>query len=604
MVFSVEKMSFKPLDSTKDISSLHSKKLLSEISDYLLINMLSDTRRCKHCPDNFDCNNFDITSDSKEMIWPQQDESTLNITLEDLQTFFECHILKSHKQDTEDSLKASTSYDQNDVVPQCKEEKKLENDESPVISQFEKTCIYEAPKTLDFLLNKYSTSMVDVDEFATEFEKNDIMKQTPENSFKQNFENTSVHLLNFFKLNSLEDLFVCSDSQETIIYSPDIIENSFIRKINTSESDNDIRQYNVSPVLCTFERVRNIKNSQKNLFKSEKDSKNSIKSMVSNNKNIHTNKPNLKKLKLHHPSSSCQGTDTPTKFSVSLKSCSTPLCSKSHEKNNSKFFGECSLQKKDLRSGKHRSDKLENSINKGPVENVDQNNIDIDDLCDLEVFGLTSTGNVLNEPQSDMENLTNTNILIENCVDDICDISIFGIDSQIKTCPVLKNNIKKDIHISKEVNNKYKIMNFSKTDICSTKQNSSEHEISDCQKYTRSVPSTLPSQTQMSITQIIDLVNTNEKGKKDNVEMYNLGNGDKKKLLFSPKKKTNNELNYLNTTKSLQRSLKDPNLKKHHDDNNKEFKVPNYMKLSATLKMHSGNKSVATKKKVIYTLSF
>lgn len=576
IIFSVQKMSSEHTDLTEDSSSLHSKKLFSEISNYLLIEMLDDNTKCKHCPDNFDCVNFNVVSDVEEIIWSQQDESMLNVTLEDLNIFFETHILKSERSRFENNSNVCNQCDQDNIVPQCQEKEKPVNNISTVISLFEKTCTYQAPKTLDHLLNKYSTSIVDVNEFSEEFENSKI-KWMRDKSIEINTENASVNLLNFYKLNSLEDLFVCNDSEETVIYSPDIIDSSFVKKTNISEnkSDDHIKQYNVSPVLCTFERARNIKNFQKNLLNEfEENSTDSYKPAAD------TNKPNLKKLKLYNPTGLYKAIDTPSKFSMPLKSCSTPLHNRSQEENS-----EYASQKINLISGKHETKKFENSesINKTPVKNTNRNEIDIDDICDLSVFGLTTakTGNVLNSTQNNSDNVSSNKISRENSlyVEDICDLSIFGIQSHNQS-PVLKNELGK-------ISNKQETVNFNKKNSCRTK------------------PLFLPSQTQISITQMIDLINTNEKKPTfvqkeplNSAEMCGLLKEDKNRSVFSPKKKINKQsskLHYSNSNRHLEKCLNDPDLKENYESC-KEFKVPGNTKFNESLK------SVTTRGRVIYAL--
>ncbi|XP_018562878.1 Fanconi anemia group M protein isoform X2 [Anoplophora glabripennis] len=509
-----------PIDYAEEKVSHHSKKLLSEISDYLSIEMSSNNTGCKHCPDNFDCTSFCITPNLEEITWPQIDESVLNITLGDLQTFFKSQIMKS-ESNTENSPDNDIQQTQNSVVSEVPKKGESSDDsdvelenEICTIPPSEKTFTYQAPKTFDNLLNKYSTSVVEASELPKiEFNEKNKTKQIC-NSVETNVDNGSTSVLGFFNLNSIKDLLPCvkiADSQETIIYSPDIIENSFVSNVSTNDNElnNQMNQNNVSPVLCTFERARNIKNFHKKLFTSQEGGTDSHKSTVKER-----NKPNLKKLKLHSSSDLYSRIETPSKFSSdTVKSSSTPLHIQGQEKNSSE-----ALRISNPSGEKHETGEIKGKIN--------QTKIDIEDLCDLSIFGLSTSADLKPTVKEIKNNATNTNPIKSNlCLDDICDLKMFGIgDATISFMQTNgRGSLRNKDSESAEFSEKYKT-DFNTNSSRGMQKGSSKHNIVNISKSKKFVGSShVPSQSQASVTQIIDLINADETitTQKENLEITN-----------------------------------------------------------------------------------
>ncbi|CAH2012892.1 unnamed protein product [Acanthoscelides obtectus] len=236
-----------------------SRELFNELLNFLTIQSLEYDQQCKLCPTN-NCvelyTNPSKTDTTEALNWIELDDSVFtSLTLEDLKTYG-----KNMDKAEPDFTFNETMNFALDETPQLKTEDEILDangiDSSILGELVDKSFGFQAPNTLDALLNKFSNTIVEVEQS----QKTNL--SVPE---------TRESVLSFFKIEKLTDLFGnsnISDSQETLLYSPEIFDVSTPPPMKPPVSNND----SGSPILCTFNRnltLRKKEQTQRKLFLSE-----------------------------------------------------------------------------------------------------------------------------------------------------------------------------------------------------------------------------------------------------------------------------------------------------------------------------------------------
>lgn len=169
-----------------DITDIISREVFEEMSNYLCIQQ-SARRKCKLCPSCFDCNKINLPQPSMNLsLWNHPDFSILNkITTEDMDLFA-------------DSLspKSKELYDSFSDVNFCESLSDIPEQDL----QTEKSFSYVAPKSLNNLLNRYSTCIIS----QAELKETSNAFKVPEKDVdcditivgQNNIQNTSHHNIN------------------------------------------------------------------------------------------------------------------------------------------------------------------------------------------------------------------------------------------------------------------------------------------------------------------------------------------------------------------------------------------------------------------------
>lgn len=246
-------------------SSLKYKQLFEEISDYLSLKMCDRRKKCRHCPENTNCENIKITEkDSISINWTELDETVYtSITVQDIKVF-KTLLDKCENTSEEDLFEDNINFENIPVPSQITNTPPvlaLDDliDKSILQDFFNKSANFEAPKSFAKVVNKLEDSISRI----TKNEKPDIyvrQKETSETNLSVPYTNVTSNinetLLNdilcFFKLDSLEDIYhrEIINSQDTLIYSPDIFDQSLQQ--NNSDKLNESCTSPVSPVLVKY----------------------------------------------------------------------------------------------------------------------------------------------------------------------------------------------------------------------------------------------------------------------------------------------------------------------------------------------------------------
>nr|CAI5851574.1 unnamed protein product [Callosobruchus analis] len=261
-----------PLHEEK--SSFGSRELFNELLNFLTIQSLEYDQQCKLCPSR-NCielyTNLDKTDSVDALNWVELDDSVFtSITLNDLKTYE-----KNLDEPGDECVFEETMNFVLDQTPQLKTEDEIleanDIDKSILGELVNESFGFQAPKTLDLLLNKFSSTIAAVQ---------------PSQETK---EETRESVLIFFKIKKLSELFTdclhstSSNSQDTILYSPNIFDSS-VQSLNeiTPNEQTVSTDDSGSPILCTFRRdvaLRNKDQSQKKLvFEESKEKHNRMAS--------------------------------------------------------------------------------------------------------------------------------------------------------------------------------------------------------------------------------------------------------------------------------------------------------------------------------------
>ncbi|KAJ8911080.1 hypothetical protein NQ315_015252 [Exocentrus adspersus] len=463
--------------SSKDDLFFDSKDVLVAISNYLSLYVLGSKKLCKHCPNNFDCTNHCCALHTKKIRWNERDESVFkDITLDHLNIFSGTHTTKSKANIENYSInKTDISIHRNqDRMTEHVLISRFENVEAPVstepnmdgsmvtdTSPVEMSFTYLAPRSLNNILNKYYTN---VDDFPNEQVENKSISGN-----KSKFD-VDYGLLRFFKLQSLEELF---DSTSSNVFQ--ICDKSSVESIENSSNPTELN--NSSPILHASDPVRNMSQTRSQILRSLKNSEAPSKLTLND-----------------------QPMDT-------FKNGNTEIESDSN----------CHLETTNCELYRNHEE-LERDSNSS-LEQLDQNKICIDDICDLSTFGLVRTPRfescleTTNTPRPGTSNIRGDDLGETDInVDEVCDLRIFGIESITNSDHLGRNdsvekhlndiNKTEDTVNSIVVHNSHVEQSAGKDDVVF---NTSIRNFAGCRKPLKPI-----SQTQVSITQIIKLVNTDE----------------------------------------------------------------------------------------------
>ncbi|KAJ3648440.1 hypothetical protein Zmor_020244 [Zophobas morio] len=457
-------------DKEKDTSRSFPQQLFDEISTYLSIE-ISSTQNCKTCDLLFECPKIDCTESAKIDLssWTVPDVSILDsITAKDLEVFAESLTPKSKEiykdflevdNEAFDEVTFSEFDDAHSSTMDIKEKslayetprnfdkilKSFQVNEDPdeplTKTAEEKSFAYETPKNFGKVLSILGNSLVE--EFADEAPFPQTIKTTTSRNLEtiqEEFEtvtNQSQDLatrykqtLIFFKLSSMEEIFA-ADLDETVIYTPQCVEQSpkkspdifdespdLFPSSEKEQDDSVCEEAPGSPILCSYERVQILK-AKKKLFDSKVEEV--------------AKKPKLSNLKLKRKSF-YESTRNKVAESRSFLDVSD-VCDLSDFISS----GQTDLERSS-------EDQRKNNPESSKKEEIDD--LDIRDLCDLSVFGLTTPASQANQKNNKFESTVQeerVSKLVENSpgvgfevagpsknekrkeltIDDLCDISDF-----------------------------------------------------------------------------------------------------------------------------------------------------------------------------------
>uniref|UniRef100_A0A6P7HDG0 Fanconi anemia group M protein-like n=1 Tax=Diabrotica virgifera virgifera TaxID=50390 RepID=A0A6P7HDG0_DIAVI len=260
-------------------------ELFRELSDFLSIQQ-DNSRKCTLCPSQLNCGDNKYKTPSRSAFtWIELDASVFtNITTEDLKAFEKSlHPVADASFQFDESIHFKIPETPVTQTTQ-KETKVMELEDlidTSILADFSDTAATTAtnttatfmpPKSLNNLLNKYSTSLIDenlqfpppTDTQQTEYNNKSTLEVI---RTKKSFsEEETKDILDFFKLETLEDVFEPNipDSQATITYSPDIFDITNTANTNVIIED-DVSEDSNSPIICSyFNKKKNvtIRNSQ------------------------------------------------------------------------------------------------------------------------------------------------------------------------------------------------------------------------------------------------------------------------------------------------------------------------------------------------------
>ncbi|XP_060519829.1 uncharacterized protein LOC132698011 isoform X2 [Cylas formicarius] len=196
------------------------KELYAQISNYIFLH-LSSTRKCKHCPDGFTCEDYTIASnrpDVQNNNWIPSEQILNNITAADIADF-----TKTLDPNYKESVPSPTDY-----MEIGEDHTLLEHIDFTHLERNaeEQSFNFQAPKTLTNIIDKFGEQFF--------YSQNDISE-----------------LLHFFMLPTLLDLFCGADSsQETVLYSPNV---------SAEDSPRGGECLATSPDLSSQDRLRSIR---------------------------------------------------------------------------------------------------------------------------------------------------------------------------------------------------------------------------------------------------------------------------------------------------------------------------------------------------------
>ncbi|VEN53527.1 unnamed protein product [Callosobruchus maculatus] len=261
----------KPLSPVhEENSSFGSRELFNELLNFLTIQSLEYDQQCRLCPTSNCIEHYthpDKTDSADALNWIELDDSVFtSITLNDLKSY-ENNMDKS----VDECVFDDTMNFVLDQTPQLKTEDEIleanDIDRSILGELVNESFGFQAPKTLDLLLNKFSTTIAAVE-------------PSPKPNLSLH-EETRESILSFLKIEKLSELFTdCNQSknnstQETVLYSPNIFDNS-APPVNCAANEVTPKKQSISvstddsgsPILCTFTRnvtLRNKEQTQKKL---------------------------------------------------------------------------------------------------------------------------------------------------------------------------------------------------------------------------------------------------------------------------------------------------------------------------------------------------
>lgn len=323
-------------------SDLKYKPLFEEISDYLSLKMCDRRKKCRYCPEYASCENIKITEkDSISINWTELDETVYtSITVQDIKVFKT--LLDKCENTFEDLFEEEINFENIPVPSQVSNTPpvlELDDliDKSILEDFFNKSANFQAPKSFAKVVNKLDDSISQ----RIKNEKQDIcvsQKKNSETNYAMSYKDVSSDInekllndiLEFFKLDSLDDIYhkEIINLQDTVIYSPDIFDQTFQQ--NKNDKVNECYISPVSPVLVKYSK----KSSEE--------------------------RPNLKRLKSYTANIA-----SPSKFSLNkTKVSSTPQILSQNLMNT-------------------KTQRLDDST----VKNIPKT-LELKDLCDMTTFGL------------------------------------------------------------------------------------------------------------------------------------------------------------------------------------------------------------------------
>jgi hypothetical protein len=408
------------LNKEKDATRSFPVELFQEITNYLTIEM-SAKGNCKVCEKLFECpkviprggNAVDLSA------WVQPDLAVLdNVTARDLEVFADS--LKSDelyqsmlevdsevfanvdfstiegdaKRVEQKSFTYETPRNFDKILDSFKIRDEVEVADAPV---GEKSFAYETPKSFGKVLSSLGNVTIEkklsTPKTTTSGRLGVIredVEELPVDTGEKDEKESREELLSFFKLSLIEDLFVddsgddSTDIDKTVIYtpeaspkksrkndvSPDLFEDSpDLFPTEKKQTSPVPLEEPGSPILCTYERVQQLK-AKKKLFERKKEERETVR------------KPNLANLK----------------------------------KPRKSFY----------ESSRNKSLTSRENSKETKTESRSSSFLDISDICDLSDFGLDSR--IVNEKKEDKDRLKIAKPVDES---DICDLSDFGLDNRI-----------------------------------------------------------------------------------------------------------------------------------------------------------------------------
>lgn len=323
-------------------SDLRNKALFDELSDYLSLKMCDIRKNCRHCPENTSCENIKITEkDYISIYWSELDETVYSsITVQDINSF-KTLLNKCENSIGENLFEEEINFENipipsqvTNTPPVMELDDLIEN--SILEDFFNKSASFQAPKSFTKILNKFDDPVDHMIKDNKEENKYVRQKETSVNGYAMPYKDVTNNIneklyndiIDFFKLESLADIFhkEVLNSQDTIIYSPDIFDQSSPQ--NRSYTGNESSISPVSPILVKY------------------------------SKKSPEIRPSLKNLK----SDTINVTST-TKCSMKTKISSTPQLKYENQLNNKQILEDFSVKK----------------ISKA---------LELKDLCDMTTFGL------------------------------------------------------------------------------------------------------------------------------------------------------------------------------------------------------------------------
>ncbi|CAG9813734.1 unnamed protein product [Phaedon cochleariae] len=393
-------------------STFGSRELFNELSNFLSIEMTDLNRGCKLCLGERDCEKYTlIRKPTAKLNWIELDESVFStVTKNDLKLFQK----SMDKVETEFELEDTLDFGIINTPKEPEEVMELEDliDNSILNGIFNKTCNFEAPKSLDNLMKKFSTSIANAD--LSQIESQTKSAVVNENIQTENQPPNVEEILAFFLLTSVEDIFENSNdigsSQCTIIYSPDIFEPSPTlptTKIATTPPNEvaTLSSDEGSPILGTFQVKRKKKNHSQIVARNLMKDRNLI---VDSPSDFTMNKTKLSSTPMSASQKVQEKIHHSAKSSISTESDTTALKQAEEQDIPLKSTTDSSFQKTDSIS-------------------------EIEDICDVSFLGLTELAenfeNKIVSPQKPLTQKANqakdTNLseIIE--LSDFCDLEDF-----------------------------------------------------------------------------------------------------------------------------------------------------------------------------------
>lgn len=573
-------------------------------------NIAPEEDECFLCTHFFDCSRLKFRTERLDITnWVVPEMNILDqITAETLNRFA--------KQ------LSSTPKNRLSSIPEDKQEQDTQSKQS----QFEKnkSFTYQLPESFHKVINKCNKSLFDDVDFTQIELKIEQQKDIRNTSIAVNvMENNAEDTLAFFKLNSLEDLFlplnepkntvqhsndISQDSDETIIYTPE--------KTNNKSVCSNISGDDGSPILCSYNRVKYLKKkAYRNLFGCDRNSQRQRKALNNTtfvgDKSQHLIQPRgrsvIKKPKLSNlfsrkePSfyissknilededdcdkdlkkrpvcnsqfkecvndekaldksfptrkTSCDTLENKTSTSPVVEETTSciikqqsysdiisniedifdvsilePTCQFSDENKNVEYqnspkstssisYSPCDKsdnithQNITLKVEQQHHTQKDHSVNKENVEKSPGNSqrylqslLNVDDICDLSIFGISKSKT--SQP--------NSNSVRETNIADVCDLSVFGLDeikesSADEIISQLNRNVSSS-DLDHSLFEQPKSSEASKTVESDNTLKINERQVRNCESDVELCNSSVNNQSLLSVTQILNVVDMNNK---------------------------------------------------------------------------------------------